>query len=89
MTLNEYLKDVEQRLIQAQNEHEVERILENVQDVLSESRISNDSQKRFWIDLYENLGGDVSVAVEKQGGCALSNIIAAAKKVIADKVKNK
>ncbi|MGR2821687.1 hypothetical protein ABMX69_11000 [Vibrio vulnificus] len=87
MTLNEYLNHVEEKLLQSGSKEEAISIVETAQETLTKSAISDDSQKQFWIDLYEKLGGDLEVALEKQGGDALSNIISAAKKVIADKAK--
>lgn len=87
MTLYEYLKEVENKIYKAGSCQSAIQIVEEAQNVLTKSNISSQSQKQFWIDLYEKLGGDLNVALEKQGGDALSNIIAAAKQVIAEKAK--
>lgn len=87
MTLYEYLKEVENKIYKAGSRQSAIQIVEEAQNVLTKSNISSQSQKQFWIDLYEKLGGDLNVALEKQGGDALSNIIAAAKQVIAEKAK--
>jgi len=87
MTINEYLNQVEQNLQNSTSREEALRIVSSAQSVLVESKISEQTQKQFWIDLYNNLGGDQDLILEKQGGDSLSSILAAAKRVIAEKVQ--
>ncbi|WBA13681.1 hypothetical protein [Salinivibrio proteolyticus] len=87
MTLNEYLNQTEEKILRASSLYEVESILKSAQKVLNESKISEEEQRQFWADLYKKLGGDQDVVLEKQGADSLSDILAAAKRVIADKVK--
>lgn len=87
MTINEYCEKVVSLLKKCQTEKEAISVLDTAQKVLDSSNISSASQKQFWIELYEALGGDDYVLIEKQAGSALSDIVSAAKKVIAQKVK--
>ncbi|MCD6668847.1 hypothetical protein LT068_07090 [Vibrio cholerae] len=87
MTLNEYLNQTEEKLLSASSREEAESIVSSAQNVLNASKISEDEQKQFWADLYKKLGGDQDFILEKQGADSLSDILAAAKRVIAQKVK--
>ncbi|HFQ5129980.1 hypothetical protein [Photobacterium sanguinicancri] len=87
MTLNEYLNQTEEKLLSASSREEAESIVSSAQNVLNASKISEDGQRQFWADLYKKLGGDQDFILEKQGADSLSDILAAAKRVIAQKVK--
>ena len=87
MTLNEYLNQTEEKLLSASSREEAESIVSSAQNVLNASKISEDGQRQFWADLYKKLGGDQEFILEKQGADSLSDILASAKRVIAQKVK--
>ncbi len=87
MTLNEYLKKILKQIQDSSSEAEAISVVEKAQKVLDDSNISESSKEQFWIDLYEELGGDYILVMESQGSSALSEIIAAAKTVIAQKLK--
>lgn len=87
MTLNEYLNQTEEKLLSASSREEAESILSSAQNVLNASKISEGGQRQFWADLYKKLGGDQDFILEQQGADSLSDILAAAKRVIAQKVK--
>ncbi|MCK4819856.1 hypothetical protein KA005_29090 [bacterium] len=87
MTHNEYRNKVFGQIKTSNTRLEVIDVIENAQKVLDDSNTSESSQKQFWVELYEQLGGDDFVLLEKQAGSSLSDIVAAAKSVIAQKAK--
>ncbi|WP_419227628.1 hypothetical protein [Alteromonas sp. OM2203] len=87
MTIDEYRKKILGLLKASSSEQEVRSVLKTADEVLKDSDISESSKKQFWVDLYEDLGGDDYVLMEKQASSSLSAIVAAAKEVIAKKVK--
>jgi hypothetical protein len=86
MTIDEYRVKILGLLKACSSEKEARSILNNADKVLDNSDISESSKKKFWINLYENLGDEYAL-IEKQASSSLSAIIAAAKEVIAKKVK--
>ncbi|WP_412521893.1 hypothetical protein [Shewanella algae] len=85
MTPNEYMKKISKQITNSSSEEEAIALIEKAQRVIDNSKISTTSKEKFWIDLYEELGGEHSWACESQDSSALSAIIAAAKAAIAKK----
>lgn len=85
MTVNEYVKKIAEEIGKSSSKSEAVAIVEKAQRVIDNSDISAVSKSRFWVDLYEELGGDLSWACESQDSSALSAIIDAAKSAIAQK----
>lgn len=85
MITNEYVKKIAEEITTCSSEQEALAIVEKAQRVIDRSNISTSSKKQFWIDLYEELGGDLSWVLESQDSSALSAIIDAAKAAIANR----
>jgi hypothetical protein len=87
VTVDEYVKKIAEQITQSSSEEEALEVVEKAQRVIEKSDISNSSKKRFWVDLYESMGGDLTYTSESQDSAALSAIIDAAKAAIAQRVK--
>lgn len=87
MTVDDYVKKISEQIGQSSSEVEAVAIVEKAQRVIDKSDISESSKKRFWVELYDELGGDLSYVSESQDSSALSAIINAAKAAIAQRVK--
>jgi len=79
------MKKIAGQINSCTSESEARAIVEKAQQVIDDSNISIASQKQFWIDLYEELGSDLTYTCESQDSSALSAIIDAAKAAIAQK----
>lgn len=87
MTLDEYRKKILREIERCGSESQAIATVEKAQRVLNNSNISERSKNGFWVELYESLGGAYTLTVESQATSSLSDIIGAAKSVIAQKVK--
>ena len=87
MTIDEYVKKIAKQIGQSSSKEEALEIIEKAQRVIEKSDISESSKKRFWVDLYESMGGDLTATCESQDSAALSAIISAAKAAIAQRVE--
>ncbi len=89
MTIDEYLSQIEKEIRESKSIEIVNNRIRLAQEVLDKSNISLQSKNKFWIDLYEKLNELPIISLEQQGGSALSDIILAAKSIIAQKVSKK
>lgn len=87
MTPNEYLNKISKEIRECLTDKQAIEVVEKAERVLDNSNISESSKKQFWVDLYEELGGESSWVCESQDSAALSAIINAAKAIIALKAK--
>lgn len=87
MTLNEYRNKIYKEIAEAGSAEEAKAIVEKAHRVLEGANLSEDSKGRFWVKLYDDFGGALEIATESQGADALSDIIRAAKSVIAQKAQ--
>lgn len=87
MTVDEYVKKIAKEIFDEPSSYE--SILAKATNVIEKSNIKVDSKEKFWIDLYNELGGNLTPCFESQDSRKLWNLIAAAKVAVAAKVQGK
>lgn len=85
MTVDEYVKKIAKEIWD--NPSAYENILSKATSVIESSNIKKESKEIFWIDLYNELGGDLNPCMESQDSTNLWSLIAAAKLAIAAKAQ--
>lgn len=85
MTVDEYAVKIKDKIFD--NPKNYIQIIASAEAVVNQSNISDESKEKFWINLYEELGGKLTPCMESQDTAEFWKLIAAAKSVIVNKSK--